>query len=105
MRPEGPSPRESRSDDPYTVTRERALEIVAAKEELERNRLITRFEAEGIQVLNGRYGPYVTDGNKNAKVPKDRDPKSLTLVECQAMIEAAPFRPKGGFKRRAKATA
>jgi DNA topoisomerase-1 len=91
-----------KEDDPYTVTRERALEIVAAKEELERNRLINKFEAEGIQVLNGRYGPYVTDGKKNAKVPKDRDPKSLTLAECQAMIEAAPFRPKGGFKRRAK---
>jgi DNA topoisomerase-1 len=94
-----------KEDDPYTVTLERALEIVAAKEELERNRLINRFEAEGIQVLNGRYGPYVTDGKKNAKVPKDRDPKSLTLAECQAMIEAAPVRPKGGFRRRQKATA
>jgi len=94
-----------KEDDPYTVTLERALEIVAAKEHLEANRLINRFEAEGIQVLNGRYGPYVTDGKKNAKVPKDRDPKSLTLVECQAMIEAAPIRPKGGFRRRQKATA
>ena len=53
-------------------------------------------------MLNGRYGPYVTDGKKNAKIPKDREPKDLTLDECQAMIEAAPER-RG--RRRAKKTA
>jgi coproporphyrinogen III oxidase len=35
-------------------------------------------------VLNGRYGPYITDKQRNAKIPKDKDPKSLTLEECQA---------------------
>jgi DNA topoisomerase-1 len=50
------------------------------------------FPEDGIQVLNGRYGPYVTDGKKNAKVPKDREPKSLTLVECRKMLEEAPAR-------------
>ena len=40
----------------------------------------------------GRYGPYVTDGKKNARIPKDGEPKHLTLEECQAMIEAAPER-------------
>jgi DNA topoisomerase I len=43
-------------------------------------------------VLNGRYGPYVTNGKKNAKVPKDRDPKSLTLAECAQLIADAPAR-------------
>ena len=78
---------------------------VAAKEHLDANRLIQRWDGSEIQVLNGRYGPYITDGKKNAKIPKDRDPKSLTLEECAALIEAAPFRPKGGFKRRASAPA
>jgi DNA topoisomerase-1 len=57
-------------------------------------------------VLNGRYGPYVTDGKKNAKIPKDREPKDLTLDECQAMIEAAPERRgRRGAKKTAKKTA
>ena len=43
-------------------------------------------------MLNGRYGPYVTDGKRNGKIPKDRDPKSLTLEECKALLEAAPPR-------------
>jgi DNA topoisomerase I len=43
-------------------------------------------------VLNGRYGPYITDGKKNGKIPKDREPASLTLEECQALIAAAPVR-------------
>ena len=50
------------------------------------------FKDDGIQVLNGRYGPYITDGKKNAKVPKDREPKSLTLEECKKLIEEAPER-------------
>ena len=50
-------------------------------------------------MLNGRYGPYITDGKKNGKIPKDRDPKSLTLEECQALIAAAPER-KGRWGRK-----
>ena len=89
-----------KEDDPYTISRERALELIAAKEHLDANRLIQKWDGSEIQVLLGRYGPYITDGKKNAKIPKDRDPKSLSLEECAALIEAAPFRPKGGFKRR-----
>ena len=65
------------------------------------NRVITDF-GDGIQVLNGRYGPYITDGEKNAKIPKDREPKSLTHDECKALIEAAPVRRgRGAFKKAA----
>jgi DNA topoisomerase-1 len=57
---------------------------------------------DGIQVLNGRYGPYITNGEKNAKIPKERDPKSLTHEECNALIEAAPVRRgRGAFKKAA----
>ena len=48
--------------------------------------IIQDFEEEGIQVLHGRYGPYVTDKAKNARVPKDREPKSLTLEECKDIV-------------------
>ncbi len=89
-------------DDVYTITLERALEIVAAKKKEDANRLIHDFTEEGIRVLNGRFGPYMTDGNKNVSVPKDRDPKSLTVAECQEMIANAPEK-KGRFGRKKKA--
>jgi DNA topoisomerase-1 len=81
-----------KEDDPYDVSLERALEVIRLKQEADANRTIADFGADGIQVLNGRYGPYVTDGKKNAKIPKDRDPKTLTLEECRVLIEQAPAR-------------
>jgi DNA topoisomerase I len=81
-----------KEDDPYEVTLERAREVIRQKQEADANRLITDFPDNGIQVLNGRYGPYITDKKKNAKIPKDRDPKSITLEEAIAMIAAAPER-------------
>ena len=79
-------------DDPYTITLERARELIREKLEIEANRIIREFPEAGIQVLNGRYGPYVTDGKRNGRIPKDREPKSLTLEECKALLEAAPPR-------------
>jgi DNA topoisomerase-1 len=93
-----------KEDDPFTLELARALEIVEAKVSADRERTILDFPDAGIQVLKGRYGPYVTNRKKNAKVPKDREPASLTLEECQALIAAAPER-KGRFGRRAKAAA
>jgi DNA topoisomerase-1 len=88
-----------KEDDPYTITHERALEVIRLKQEADANRLILDFPDDGIQVLNGRYGPYITDKKKNAKIPKDRDPKTLTLEECKALIAAAPERGGGRFGR------
>jgi DNA topoisomerase I len=85
-----------KDDDPYTVEMPRALELIQAKEELDANRIILDFPEAGIQVLNGRYGPYITDRVKNAKIPKDREPKTLTLDECKELIAAAPVR-RGRF--------
>jgi DNA topoisomerase I len=90
-----------KEDDPYTVTLERALEVIRLKREADANRIIADFGVDGIQVLNGRYGPYATDGRKNAKVPKERDPKSLTLDECRTLLAQAPERGKGRFGRAA----
>jgi DNA topoisomerase-1 len=91
-----------RDDDPYTITLESALVIVAEKKEADANRIILDFEDEGIQVLNGRYGPYITNKEKNAKVPKDREPKSLTLEECIELLAKAPLRKKRGSKKKTK---
>ncbi len=88
-----------KEDDPYTVTLERALEVIRLKKEADANRLILDFPDDGIQVLNGRYGPYITDKKKNAKIPKDREPKSLTLEECKALLAQAPERGTGRFGR------
>jgi DNA topoisomerase-1 len=90
-------------DDPYTITLERALALIEEKQNAEANRIIREFPEAGVQVLNGRYGPYITDGKKNGKIPKDRDPKSLTLEECRALIAAAPERKGRWAKKSATA--
>ncbi|MGB5345153.1 MAG: DNA topoisomerase I [Woeseia sp.] len=92
-----------KEDDPYTVELPRALELIAEKKLADANRLIQDFEADGIQILNGRYGPYITDKEKNARVPKDRDPKSLTLEECKELLAAAPVRGRRGKKKKVSA--
>jgi DNA topoisomerase-1 len=92
-------------DDPYTIELPRALELIEIKKIEDANRIIQDFEDDGIQVLNGRYGPYITDRNKNARVPKDREPKSLTLEECKELLAAAPERGRRGKKKTKKKTA
>ena len=94
-----------KGDDPYTITLERALELIAEKKIADANRLIRDFPDAGIQVLNGRYGPYITNKLKNAKIPKDKAPKELTLEECQALLAAAPERRGRGMKRKPAAAA
>ena len=79
-------------DDPYQVTLERALAIIESKKQSDAQRCIKAFEGSEIQVLRGRYGPYVTDRKKNARIPKDREPAELTLDECRALLDAAPAR-------------
>ena len=80
-------------DDPYTVSLERALEVIRLKKEADANRIILDFGVDNIQVLNGRYGPYITDGKRNARIPKDTDPKSVPLELCRELLAAAP--PRG----------
>lgn len=84
--------------DPHEVTLEHALKLITEKKEFEANRIIKTFDGTDIQVLRGRYGPYITDGNKNARMPKDREPESLTQAECEELIAAAPDRKRGKKK-------
>ncbi|MGN6324230.1 MAG: DNA topoisomerase I [Dyella sp.] len=89
-------------DDPYTIELPRALQIVQEKLELLANRVIQDF-GNGVQVLNGRYGPYITDGDKNARIPKDQDPKELTEAKCLELLAAAPAKKGGRFGRKSAA--
>lgn len=79
-------------DDPYTITAERAVELIVEKQEGEKKKVISDFGE--IQVLNGRYGPYITMDKNNFRIPKDTDPSKLTKEECLKIIE------KGGTKKK-----
>jgi len=89
--------------DPHTITLEEALELYAVKLKAEAEKNIADF-GDGVKVLNGRYGPYVTDGTKNAKIPKDTDPKTITHEQAKQILADAP-EPKGRFARRKTTTA
>jgi DNA topoisomerase I len=94
-----------KTDDPYTVTLERTIELIEAKRVADANKLIKAFpENPDIQVLNGRFGPYIKAGKKNVKIPKGKEPKDLTLEECVELAANAP-ESKGRFGRRAAAPA
>ncbi len=90
--------------DPYSITLEEALVLIQEKKIADANKIIQTFD-DGIQVLNGRWGPYVTDGNKNGKIAKDQDPKLLTHEECIAILAAAPEKKKRSKKKTKKKVA
>lgn len=77
-----------KEDDPHDVTEARARELYDAKLKAEAEKTIADFGT--IKVLNGRYGPYITDGKKNAKIPKDTDPKSVTEAQAKTLLAEAP---------------
>lgn len=86
--------------DPFSITEDEAKALYKEKLEKDANKYIKEFDG-GIKVVNGPYGPYITDGTKNAKIPKDVEPKDLTEEQCKKLIDEAPARKK--FTRR-KAT-
>ncbi|APZ44381.1 DNA topoisomerase I [Acidihalobacter ferrooxydans] len=96
-------------DDPYTVTLERALELIEEKRRIEAERIIKQFErADGgkVEVLRGRYGPYITDGERNARIPKDVEPETLELDACEKLLaEAPPKKSRRGAAGKTKAPA
>ena len=81
--------------DPYTVELAHALELVAAKKQADLDRILRTWDGSDVQILKGRWGPFITDGKKNGRMPKDREVESLTLEECEAAIEAAPDKRRG----------
>ena len=79
---------------PFDITLDQALELIEEKKKAEKEKYIKTFEKEGISVLNGRYGPYITDGKKNAKIPKDVEPKDITLDQAKDILAKYKKRKK-----------
>ena len=86
--------------DPRDITEVQARELYAAKLKTEAEKNIADF-GDGVKVLNGRYGPYITDGKKNAKIPKGTEPKAVTHEQAKELLATAPAAgKKRSFKRR-----
>ena len=86
-----------KEDDPYAIDLARAIFLVEEKEEIARNRVIKEWPGHDVQVLNGRFGPYISDGKLNGKIPKDREPSSLSLEETLKLLEETGKPARKGF--------
>jgi DNA topoisomerase-1 len=87
--------------DPFSIDEAEARRLYAEKLEKDANKYIKEFDS-GIKVVNGPYGPYITDGKKNAKIPKDTEPAKLTEEECKKLLDEAPARKKFTRRKAAK---
>lgn len=87
--------------DPHTITLEEAKQLYADKLQKDADKYIAEFSS-GIKVVNGPYGPYITDGKKNAKIAKDTDPKSITEAQAKKLLSEAPAKKRFTRKRVAK---
>jgi len=89
--------------DPQTITEAEARTLYEEKLVKDAAKHINEFKS-GIKILNGPYGPYITDGKKNARIAKDVDPASITEAEAKKLLAAAPAKKKGGFRRGKRTT-
>ena len=91
------------SVDPMAITLEEAIELIEKKRQFEQQRQIKTFaENPDVEILNGRYGPYIAMGGKNYKIPTGTDPASLDLAACMAIIEKASEKPASPRRRKSK---
>ena len=80
--------------EPLKITLEEAIEVIRAKQEADANKLIKDFGVDGLRILHGRWGPYLADAESNARMPKDREPESVTLEEARELLADAPVRKR-----------
>ena len=91
------------TDNPLTVALNRAIEIIEAKREVDRNKMIKSFDKEpDLQILNGRWGPYISYKKENFKIPKKQNPASLTLDDCMKIISESADKPAKTTRKTAK---
>jgi DNA topoisomerase I len=94
-----------KDDDPLSVTQERAIEIIVSKRLDAEKKLIKSFDGNpDVQILRGRFGPYIKVNKTNVKIPKGKNPEELTIEECLALAEEKPAKPAKGkaVKKKAK---
>ncbi len=93
-------------DSPYTVELDRAIELIEEKRRAEREKIIKEFDKpEGLSILKGRWGPYISYKKKNYKIPGDIDPETLESDDCMEIIgnsreKPAKRKPAGKTKKR-----
>jgi len=94
--------READGDDPLSIEIDRAIELIEAKRKADRERLIKEFsENPEMQLLNGRWGPYLKVGKENYKLPKGTEAENLTYEQCLKIAQDAPAKSAGGRGRAA----
>ena len=94
-----------KDDDPYTIELPRAIELIEQKKAAIEAATIKIFEGTGIRIIKGRFGPYISDGKRRARVPRGREPESLSVFECEAYLaeqNVAPARKKSASKKKAE---
>jgi DNA topoisomerase-1 len=96
----------TKTDEPFSLTKDRAVEIILAKRKADAEKVLKVFEENSmIQILNGRWGPYIAFNSIAYKIPKGKDPKALTLEECLSIIEANPDKKPSRFAKKKAAAA
>jgi DNA topoisomerase-1 len=94
-----------KEDDPMTITQGRAVELIEEKRLQEKNRIIKTFAEEPeLEICNGRFGPYIVYKGSNYKIPKNKDPKELTLEDSLTLIQSQDGKPAKERKTESKTT-
>ena len=92
-----------KEDDPATIGLERAVELIVEKRKADQKKIIKEFKEDtSVQVLQGRYGPYLVIDKQNYKIPKDVEPENLTLEECYTISKDPKNMPKKRYGRKRK---
>ena len=87
---------------PDTITYDEAVELIKESLEIKKNRIIKEFKSKEIEVLNGKYGPYIKKGKKNFKIPPFHEAKDLTLKDCEEIIKNSKTSKKKSYKKKKK---
>lgn len=85
---------------PDTITYDEAVELIKESLEIQKNRVIKEFKSKEIEVLNGKYGPYIKKGKKNFKIPPFHEAKDLTLKDCEEIIKNSKTKKKSYKKKK-----
>jgi DNA topoisomerase-1 len=91
-----------KEDDPYTVTYDRAIELIQDKRKADAEKIIKLFDEDPeVKILKGRWGPYISYKDRNLRIPKEKDPVTFTLQEIHELAEKTPGTPKkkAAFKK------
>jgi DNA topoisomerase-1 len=92
-----------KEDNPATIDLKRAIELIEDKRQADQKKIIREFKEDAsVQVLQGRYGPYLVIDKQNYKIPKDVEPESLTLEQCYEISKDPKNMPKKRFSRKKK---